>query len=107
MNRRIGLYGRIGKEVVAAVLPYQEREFIVTAADFATAYETPLAHMNPTDGIIHAPVCERIAVNYVLGEDVSGGLNAFILAFGFKKCLVLLCEIIKQALTARGYIIGQ
>ena len=67
MNRRIGLYGRIGKEVVAAVLPYKEREFIVTAAYFATAYKTPLAHMNPAAGIIHALVCERIAVNYVLG----------------------------------------
>lgn len=101
-------FGRnVGEESLAVVFTDEVGEFVVPAVDFVCTDETPFADVYPLVRLVHALVGEGIAVDDILGQDISGGLDAAVLAPGAEEGPVLLREAVQEAFLAGGGIIGQ
>ena len=81
MDRRIGLSRKVGEKPVAFIFTNEIGEFIVLAVDFIGTNETPFAYVYPFIGLIHTFISEGIAVNDILGKDVTGSFDAAVLTF--------------------------
>ena len=101
-------FGRnVGEESLAVVFTDEVGEFVVPAVDFVCTDETPFADVYPLVRLVHALVGEGIAMDDILGQDISGGLDAAVLTPGAEEGPVLLREAVQEAFPAGGGIIGQ
>ena len=105
MNGRVGFDRNVRKETYAFIFTDQIGEFVVAPVDFVTSDETPFADVDPFVGFVRTLVGERVAVDDVLGEDVTDGLDAGGLAFRFEQLIVPLHKVIQESLSAgRGVV---
>lgn len=107
MNGGKGLDRNVGEQPVTFVFTNEVGEFVVSAVDLVCTDETPFADVYPLIRLVHALVGEGIAVDDVLGQEISGGLDAAVLAPDAEEGPVLLREAVQEAFPAGGGIIGQ
>lgn len=107
MDGREDFGRKVGEESLAVVFTDEVGEFVVPAVDLVCTDEAPFADVYPLIRLVHALVGEGIAVDDILGQDISGGLDAAVLAPGAEEGPVLLREAVQEAFPAGGGIIGQ
>ena len=107
MNGGKGLDRNVGEQPVTFVFTNEVGEFVVPAVDLVCTDETPFADVYPLIRLVHALVGEGIAVDDVLGQEISGGLDAAVLAPGAEEGPVLLREAVQEAFPAGSGIVCQ
>ena len=107
MNGGKGLDRNVGEQPVTFIFTNEVGEFVVPAVDLVCTDETPFADVYPLIRLVHALVGDGIAVDDVLGQEISGGLDAAVLAPGAEEGPVLLREAVQEAFPAGSGIIGQ
>lgn len=107
MNGGESLGRKVGEKPVALVFPHEVGEFIVTTVHLIGPDEAPFTDMDPLVGLVHTLVSEGVAVDDVLGKDVTGRFKATVLASGFEERPVLLREVNQEAFPTGRCIIGQ
>lgn len=102
-----GLGRKVGEKAVTLVFAHEVGEFVVSAVHLIGPDKAPFTDMNPLVRLVHTLVREGVAVDDVLGKDVTGRFKATVLASGFEERPVLLREVIQEAFPAGRCIIGQ
>ena len=107
MNGFVCLAWVVGKQVVAMAACNQIAELIVTAVHHSTSKQAPFRDDYPFVGIIHTMVCERIADDDVLAEQIADAVHTFVLNVVAIESTIFIMEYLEKTLTTGDGIVCQ
>ena len=97
----------VGKQVVAMTACNQIAELIVSAVHHSASKQAPFRDDYPFVGIIHTMICERIADDDVLAEQIAYAFHTFVLHIVSIESKIFIMEYLEKTLTAGRGIVRQ